>query len=135
MAYARGHVLKNATVMIDDVEYKEQLATVLFTPDQPIQQMRTLSPTGTLTDADSAVWTCQMVGIQDFGTGSLGKALRDAAGTLVEIVFQPKVGTGQDVITAEIMALEIPFGGEQGSWRTFDMTFPVSGSPAISQSA
>lgn len=133
-AYARAHVMKNATVTIDSVEYKSQLSTVLLTPDQPIQQLRVLSPTDTLTDADTAVWTCQLVGVQDFGTGSLGAALRSASGTFVSLVFQPKAGTGQDKITASIMALDIPIGGEQGAWRTFDMTFPVQGSPTIAQS-
>lgn len=133
--YARAFVMRDGTVKIDDVEYNNQLSTVLFNPDTPINQMRTLSPTGVVTDIDTSIWTCQLVGIQDNGAGSLGAALRAAAGTLVEIVFQPRVGTGQDVITANVMAMPIPFGGEQGAWRTFDITLPVDGQPVFSQSS
>ncbi len=133
-AYARAHVMRNSTVQIATVESTNQLTTVVFTPDQPVQQMRVLSPTDTITDADTTTWTCQLVGIQDFGTGSLGAALRAASGTILAVEFQPRTGTGQDKITANILALDIPFGGEQGAWRTFDMTFPVQGQPTFAQS-
>lgn len=132
--YARAHIMKNSVVTIATVDYVGQLSTVLLTPDQPINQMRVLSPTGTITDVDNPIWTLQLVGVQDNGTGSLGAALRSASGTLVELVFQPRAGTGQDKVTCSFMATHIPFGGEQGAWRTFDATFPVDGQPVFAQS-
>lgn len=134
-AYTRAHVMKASVFKVEDVDYANQVTSVLFTPDTPIQQLRTLSPTGTVTDVDSAVWTLELEGVQDFGTGSLGKALRDAAGTIVEVEFQPVTGTGQDKIVAQVVATDIPFGGTQGEFRTFSITLPVEGTPVFSQSA
>lgn len=132
--YARAHVMRDASVLIDGTEYNDQLSKVRFVPDTPINQMRTLVPTGVVTDVDTSVWTCELTGIQDNGTGSLGAALRAAAGTLVDVVFQPRVGSGQDKIAASIMAMPIEFGGETSAWRTFDITLPVDGQPEFSQS-
>lgn len=132
--YARAFIMRDSTVTIDSVEYNGQLNKVRFVPDTPMEQMPVLVPTGTITDISTTTWTCELGGVQDNGSGSLGAALRAAAGTLMDVVFQPRVGTGQDKITASVMAMPIEFGGEQGSWRTFDITLPVDGQPAFSQS-
>jgi hypothetical protein len=132
--YARAHVMKNSVFTLEGVDFVGQVNKVNFVPDTPIQQMRTLSPTGTITDIDTTVWTMELAGVQDFGSGSLGAALRTAAGTLQSVVFQPKTGAAQDKIEAEVMCMHIPFGGEQGAWRTFDISLPVDGVPTFSQS-
>lgn len=135
-AYGRAHVFRNATIKIEDTEYANQLTKAELTPDVPIQTLRTLVPDGVVQDADTATWTLALAGVQDRGAGSLGKALDDAiaAGDDLEIVIQPKVGTGQDVATCTIKPVPIPFGGEQGSFRTHETNFPVVGQPAFSQS-
>ncbi len=132
--YARAFIMRDSTVTIDSVEYNGQLNKVRFVPATPMEQMPVLVPTGTITDISTTTWTCELGGVQDNGSGSLGAALRAAAGTLMDVVFQPRVGTGQDKITASVMAMPIEFGGEQGSWRTFDITLPVDGQPTFSQS-
>lgn len=126
--------MRNATVVIDGTEYANQLTQVLFTPNTPIQQMPVLVPTGTITDIGTSIWSCQLTGIQDNGTGSLGAHLRTNAGVLMEVTFQPRTGSGQDKIEAEVMGMPIPFGGTTGEWRTFDITLPVEGEPTFSQS-
>lgn len=126
--------MRDSTVTIDGVEYNNQLNKVRFVPDTPMEQMPVLTPTGTITDIGTTTWTCELGGVQDYGSGSLGAALRAAANTLVDVVFQPRIGTGQDKITASVMAMPIEFGGEQGSWRTFDITLPVDGQPTFAQS-
>jgi hypothetical protein len=137
VAFARAHVIKYAVFEVDEVEYNNQVTKVRLVPDTPIQTLRTMDPAGTVTDADSAVWTLELAGIQDFGTGSLGLALRTAAnaGTDLDVVFQPKTGTGQDSAAFTIRPVNIPFGGDTGSFRTFDVTVPVIGSPVITQSS
>lgn len=132
--YARAFIMRDSTVTIDSVEYNGQLNKVRFVPDTPMEQMPVLVPTGTITDISTTTWTCELGGVQDNGSGSLGAALRAAAGTLMEVIFQPRTGTGQDRIVASVMAMPIEFGGEQGSWRTFDITLPVDGQPTFSQS-
>lgn len=137
VAYARAHVIKYAVFEVDAVDYANQVTKVRLVPDTPTQTLRTMDPTGTITDADSAVWALELAGIQDFGAGSLGAALRTAAaaGTDLDVEFQPKTGTGQDTATFTIRPINIAFGGDAGAFRTFDTNIPVVGTPTFSQSA
>lgn len=136
VAYARAHVMKYAVFTVDDVDFANQVTKVRLVPDTPSQTLRVLVPDGTITDNDSAVWTLELAGVQDFGTGSLGAALRTAAANddTVDIEFQPKTGAGQDKAEFTIKPTQIPFGGDQGAFRTFDVTFQVVGQPTFSQS-
>lgn len=136
-AYARAHVMRNSSFEVDEVEYAGQVTKVILQPDTPVQTLRTLVPDGTIQDTDNPSWMLELAGVQDFGAGSLGAALRTAAaaGTELDVVFQPKLGTGQDVATFSIKPVQIPFGAEQGAFRVFDVEIPVVGQPAWSQSA
>ena len=137
VAYARAHVMKHSVFEVDSVDYANQVNKVRLVPETSTQTLRTLVPDGSITDTDSPVWTVELSGIQDFGTGSLGAALRTAAnaGTDLDVEFQPKDGTGQDKATFTLRPTNIPFGGYAGSFRTFDQTFPVVGQPVWSQSS
>lgn len=135
--YTRAHVMKFSTIVIDSVEYNNQLTKVRLVPDSPIQTLRTLVPDGIIQDADSATWTLEVGGVQDRGPLGFGKAMDDAvaSGELLTMVLQPKVGSAQDVATVQILPVPIEFGGEQGNFRTFETSFAVVGQPAFSQSA
>jgi hypothetical protein len=137
VAYARAHVIKYALFTVEAVEYNTQVTKVRLVPDTPTQTLRVMEPASSVTDSDSAVWTLELAGIQDFGAGSLGAALRTAAdaGTDLDVEFQPKTGTGQDKAVFVIRPVNIPFGGDTGTFRTFDVTIPVVGKPTFSQSA
>ncbi len=132
--YLRAHVMRDSLFTFNSVDYTNQVNLVRFTPDTPIEQMPVLSPTSTATDISTTIWSLELGGIQDNGSGSLGAALRAASGTKVDVVFQPRVGTGQDKVTATVVPTPIEFGGEQGSWRTFSVTIPVDGQPTFTQS-
>lgn len=134
-AAAGAHVIKNALVTIEGVEYANQVSKARLVPDQPVQTMRTLDPTGTVQDVDTPVWTLELTGLQINVAGGLAKALRDANGGELDVVLQPKAGTGQATATFTIMALMPEFGGEQGNWATQDLTFPVNGQPVFGTSA
>lgn len=136
-AYTRAHVMKFSTIVIDSVEYNNQLTKVRLVPDSPIQTLRTLVPDGVLQDSDSATWTLEVAGVQDRGAQGFGKAMDDAvaSGDILTMVLQPKVGSGQDVATVQILPVPIEFGGEQGNYRTFESNFAVIGQPVFSQSA
>ena len=136
VAYARAHVIKYALFEVDSVEYNNQVTKVRLVPDTPTQTLRVMEPNSAVVDADSATWTLELAGIQDFGAGSLGAALRTAAaaGTDLDVEFQPKTGSGQDLATFTIRPVHIPFGGDTGTFRTFDVTVPVVGTPVFSQS-
>lgn len=136
-AYARASVIKNLSLKVATVEHANEVTNAILTPDQNVQTLRTGVPDGTITDADNPVWNLTLEGVQDFGSGSLGAALRTAAdaGTTLAVVYQPFPGTGQDVATFSIRPVQVPFGGQVGSFRTFNVTIPVVGAPTWSQSS
>lgn len=137
VAYARAHVYRNASLEIETVEYANQHMTARLIPETTRQTLTTASPTGTIVDTSTPVWTFQLVGIEDAGTGAMWKAITDAAaaGTNLDVVLQPRVGTGQDVATFTLVPEALPFGGQVGEFRTFDHTFGVQGQPVFTQSA
>lgn len=134
-AYANAYVVRNAVITIDDVVYGNQATKARLVPDTPIQTLRTLVPDGVVQDIDSTVWTMELSGVESRLTGGLAKALDTAAGTQIEVVIQPKAGTGQDTATVTIVALPVTFGSEQGEWRLFDATFPCVGQPVFGVSS
>lgn len=130
-----AHVYKNALVTVDDVQYANQVTRARLVPDTPIQTVRTLVPDGVVQDVDSTVWVFELSGLQINIASGLAKALRDAAGTEIEVVLQPKVGLSQPTATFTILALPGEFGGEQGSFLTTEMELPVVGAPVFGTSA
>jgi hypothetical protein len=121
-------LFKYAVVKIDAVD----ATTALLTGDAPIQQMRTLVPDGVISDVDSAIYSFQLAGPQ--GT-ALYTALVAAEGESVEVIFQAEHGVGKTVATFDAIVPVLPLGGQQGAWRTFDITLPVSGAVAKTVSA
>lgn len=122
-----------AVVDIDEVEYAAYATTALLTADAPVQTLRTLVPDGYITDTDSAVYSFQLAGPQ---SSALYAALLTAEGTVVEVVFQAEHGTGKAVRTFSVRVPEgLPFGGQQGQFRVFDITMPVVGAVARSVSS
>lgn len=134
-AYANAHVMRDASVTIDTVEYANQVTKARLVPDTPVQTLRTLVPDGTINDVDSASWVLELSGVQSTKTGGLAKALNDAAGTEIDVVIQPKNGTGEDTATVVALAVAVEFGGTQGQFRTFEVTLPVVGEPTFGTSA
>jgi hypothetical protein len=135
-AYPRAHVVKRHLFELDGVDYSNQLQTVLLTPNSETQSYRIAVPDGNVTDNDSATWTIQLIGIQDFGTGSLGAALRAGNGLDMDFVYEPNVtdNGGDDHVEGVMKGAPIPIGGTAGQFRTFDMSFGVSGEPLVTQS-
>ncbi|RKN38452.1 hypothetical protein D7223_31090 [Micromonospora endolithica] len=126
---------KNAVVTIDAVDYANQLNKARLVPDQPVQTMRTLVPDGVVQDVDSPVWTFEISGLQINVSGGLADALRDANGGELDVVLQPKAGTGQATATFTVLALMPEFGGEQGEWLTQELELPVVGQPVFGLSS
>lgn len=130
-----AYVYKNALVTIETVEYANQVNKARLVPDTPIQTVRTLVPDGIVQDVDSTVWTFELSGLQINTTGGLAKALRDAAGTEIDVILQPKVGFSQPTATFTVLALMTEFGGEQGSFLPIELELPVIGAPVFGTSA
>lgn len=130
-----AYVLRNASITVDTMEFANQVKKARLVPETPIQTYRTLVPDGVVQDVDSTVWTFELSGLQINETGGLAKALRDAAGTEIDIVLQPKVGTGQTTATFTALAIMPPFGDEQGKYMEVDLTLPVVGGVTFGTSA
>lgn len=128
-------VFRDAVISVNAVEYANQLNKARLVPETPIQTFRTLVPDGVVQDVDSTVWTLELSGLQINTAGGLAKALRDAAGTEVEVVLQPKAGASQPTATFDIIVTHVEFGGEQGSFLPFEATFPVVGAPVFGTTA
>jgi hypothetical protein len=125
-----GYVLRDTECTFDGTDYANQLSKIQFTPDTPIQTMRTLVPDGIVQDIDSAVWTLELSGIQDHVTAQGFCAYLVAnAGDTVTVVYTPK--PGGPAMTADVILMAVPFGGEQGAFTSFEVTLPVVGTPAI----
>ncbi|MFD6770883.1 hypothetical protein ACFWC6_32210 [Micromonospora chalcea] len=128
MSAPTGYIMmRNATITIDEVEYANQLTKARLVPDTPVQTLRTLVPDGVIQDVDSTVWTLELAGVSIWAAGGLAKALNDAAGTNLDVVLQPKDGTGQQTATFTIVAKPLPFGGDQGQFVQFEESFQVVG--------
>lgn len=137
MPVAAGvYVVRDAVVTVEETEYANQCTVARLVPETPVQTLRTLVPDGAITDVDSPVWTFEVTAVQKNNTGGLAKALRAAApGTQMDVVLTPKDLAGEDSATFTILAMPVPFGGEQGSFPTFEAAFAVVGQPVFSSVA
>ncbi len=125
-----GFLLKDGSLMIDDVEYANQWTKARLVPDTPTASLRTADPTGTIVDNDSTVWTFQITGVMSkTQTGSLADALTQASGTPTTATFTPANGTGNTSATFTFIPKPVDFGGDQGSFNTWDAEFQVAGEP------
>jgi hypothetical protein len=134
MAYARRYVIRQGAVFkLGGVDYSAQVTKARLVPDTSVQTLKTFS--GVDQDKDTTTWTLELAGHQDRGTGSLGLALdtASAAGTPVTFCIIPASGTGQDQVTGSVLPVPMEFGGEVGSWKSFELTLNVVDQPTFSQ--
>ncbi|GAB3812095.1 hypothetical protein [Kribbella italica] len=129
-APAGAYVLKDALFTVEATDYANQATSVMLTPEQATQTLRTLVPDGVVQDVDTATWTCAINGIQDYvAAQGLARLLTDMAGQQIDIVFEPKKGGVSATVT--VVAKAVPFGGPQGQFTTFDVELPVVGAPVF----
>lgn len=130
------YVMRDSSIEIDSVEYANQMTRGRLVPETPIQTKRTLVPDGAVSDVDSPAWTFEIAALQKNGTGGLAKALRDAEpGDELVVVYAPKDGLSQPMATFTVLAIPVPFGGDQGSWADFETVLPVIGQPVFGTTA
>jgi hypothetical protein len=136
-AYSRAHVIKYLTFVVEGTDYSNQVTSATTNPDQNVQTLKTGVPDGSVTDQDTATYTLALEGVNDNATGSLGKALRDAAASNSDLdcTLQTAPGSGQDVESFTIRPGAMPFGGGVGNFHTFSITIPIIGVPTIAQSS
>ena len=128
-----AYVLRDATLTIEATDYANQATSVVLTPEQATQTIKTMVPDGIVQDVDSATWTCSINGIQDYIAASgLARLLTDMSGEQLDLVFTPKNGAGNVKATVTVVGKATPFGGEQGAFTTFSVDLPCIGAPVFS---
>lgn len=129
-----AYVLKDALVTIEATDYAAQCTSVVLTPDQPTQTLRTMVPDGIVNDTDTATWTASINGIQDYvDARGLARLLTEMSGEKIDMVFEPKKGGVSATVT--VTAKAVPFGGEQGAFTTFSIELPCDGQPVFGDPA
>jgi hypothetical protein len=133
---AGAYVVRDAVVTIDDDPYQNQLKKARLVPSQSVQTYTTAVPEGVYQDFGTPVWTFEAEGLQINTTGGFAKALRDAQGTTVEVVLQPKSGFSQPMATFSVVIPAVAFGfDEAGQFMDIDVSMPVVGQPVFGTSA
>lgn len=129
-APAGAYVLRDAVFTVEATDYANQCTSVVLTPEQATQTIKTMVPDGIVQDVDTAVWTCSINGIQDYEAArGLARLLTEMAGEQLDISFTPK--TGGDTATVTVVGKATPFGGEQGAFTTFSVDLPCIGAPVF----
>jgi len=127
-----AYVVKDASVTINGTQYANQLGRFRLIPDTPTQTYRTAVPNGAVVDVDSPVWTFDIAGLQVNTANGLAAALRAMdPGEEVDVVLIPHNRDTQQSATFTIVATPVEFGGETGSFATFEKVFGVKGQPVF----
>lgn len=133
-APAGAYILKDISCTWGGGDYANQLQKARLVPETPTQTLRTLVPDGVVQDVDNPAWMFEMGGIQDWTDAQgLARYLHDHHGEEVEVILTPK--SGGVTATFTVLAMSVPFGGEQGQWVLIDITLPVQGQPVFSDPA
>jgi len=125
-----GFVIKDGSLSIASHDVSNAIGKMRLVPDTPVQTFNTIVPDGTLQDVGNTAWTFQVTAIQDWGANGIASLLNTNAGDTVACVMAPKNGAGKNA-TFNIVAMPVDFGGDSGSYNSFDATFPVVGSPVF----
>lgn len=128
-----AYVLRDALFTVEGTDYANQCTSVVMTPTQETQTLKTMVPDGAVQDVDSATWVLNINGIQDYvAARGLARYISDNSGLQLDIVFEPK--KGGVTATATVVGKRIPFGGEQGAFTVFDIELPMIGEPVFDPS-
>lgn len=130
-AYTGAFVNRNALFTLGGTSFANQVWKVRLVPDTPNQQQRTLVPDGTISDVDSATWTMEIEGLQDYESGGLAAYLLTNKGTQVAFQFAPVNTAGKKKFTGTVVAVAPEAGGEQGEFAQLEIELPLIGEPTL----
>lgn len=132
LAPGRAYVFRNFDLTMGMTAFANAATTAALKPTASVSTLKLLVPNGVVQDKDVTVWTFSLGGVADWTSGGLGKFLFDNDGLNVDVVLQPKAGSGEPKATFTIVASPVQFGGDQGSWNTFSsQDFAVVGQPVM----
>jgi hypothetical protein len=127
--------LTDATLLIGADEYAAAADRVEFTPQVEIAYLDPpmSSPTTSQPVVRTVRWSCQVEYAQDvLTTDSLTRYLLSHIGERRSIVFAPHPGTGQPVVTADVLVIPGRIGGSADDGvLTATTELPLFGSPVL----
>lgn len=124
-------VLVDAIMTVGTDDYQTAISSVQFVPASATVTWQGLTPASAFTGQTSATWTCKLKYAQDWKTtNSLAQYLLANAGTTKTAVFKPQgVTTGSPIITATLMIVPGPIGGDVNTVQVGEVTLGVVGAP------
>lgn len=125
-------VLKDCTLKVGTDNYEAHVSQVQFSPSSSQVNWKGLTPSSVFSDVTTATWTCSLAYAQDWTTAnSLSLYLHNHEGETVDVVFQPKAGTGQPSVEATLLITPGAIGGTVDQVATATVTLGVQGKPEI----
>jgi hypothetical protein len=126
-----AYVLKDCMVKFAAVDYANQVQKMRLVPNVTRETFKTLVPDGVVNDV-TTTWELELMGVQDWESGGLAAYLNTNAGAIISCTVAPKKGTGKQQAVVSVVCQPVEFGGEQGSFNTFDVTLGCNGVPVFS---
>lgn len=125
-------VLKDVTLQIELDNYEAHVSQVQFDPSSSAVNWKGLTPSSVFSDVSTATWTCTLAYAQDWVTpDSLALYLHEHEGETIDVIFKPRIGTGQPSITAVLIVTPGAIGGTVDQVAVATVTLGVQGKPAI----
>ena len=129
-------LLKDAAFIVEADNYEGHVSTVRFDPSVSTTSWQGMTPSASFTDQSAATWAAALNYAQDWETpDSLARYLYDHEGETVTVRFAPKKGTGLPEVTADIVVVPGPIGGDVNAYMTGSVTLGVSGRPVLGVTA
>jgi hypothetical protein len=123
--------MKDALITIATDNYEKHVSSVLFEPKSDLQTWQGLTPSAAFSDQSSPTWTCKLSYAQDWVTvNSLAQYLLTNSGQQKVVVFKPQGATsGTPIITATVIIVPGPIGGDVNTVQVAEVTLGVVGAP------
>lgn len=120
-------VLRHSLLDLDGTEFQDECTKIELVADQPSQTVRTLVPTGIITDVDSVSWQLNIEALSDVESGGLAAYLNANAGTEVAFEYAPRNTTGAVKYSGNVFVKAAGAGGSQGEFATLSVELMVNG--------
>jgi hypothetical protein len=124
--------LRAATLQVGADDFTAAVDQVTFVPDPTFEWLTPPMRTGVAAPVFKGVsWTCVLGHAQDLTPGSLTRYLLAHVGERRTVLFTPQPGSGQPVVTADVLVMPGQVGGDTEGPLTAEATLPVVGAPEV----
>ncbi len=124
-------VLVDSVFTVGTDDYQAATSSVLFTPTSSQVTFQGLTPAASFVGQTSPTWVCKVKYAQDWVTAnSLAQYLLANAGLTKVVVFKPQgTTTGKPIVTASLIIVPGPIGGDVNTVQLGEVTMGLVGVP------